>query len=301
MDKIQRKYNMTNRRIKTKNSITKENNWSIIWRNAKFSGHKNEERINKFLKTPENQQELLKRINLPKEKIVSISVGGLHEKNVKSVTQRSTKPKTDLKIICKSEKTINISIKKSLKGQVYLVRAGLFIEIFQSHFSRKPIPENIQRAIKLFWAEADDAVSIIKNYADKNDKKNYKQQKKHNSLNATTLMAYDKELANGLLDWFKSNIYELTKLSFAMGAAKNPSDWAEFVWYKNMLKENEVDEIIEIEKICEKAKKHGKKEICFGDRNGGTTIQLPFGFVQWHQRKMQFHHDYDKITKLLQS
>ena len=242
---------MTNRRIKTKNSIKKENNWSIIWGNAKISGHKNEELIKKFLETKENQKELLKRINLPKEKIDSISVGGLHEANVESVTQRSTKSKTDLKIICKSEKTINISIKKSLKGQVYLVRASLFIEIFQSHF-KKQIPENIQRAIKLFWAEADDAVSIIKKYADKNDQKNYDQQIKHKSLNATTLMNYKKELANNLIKWFKENIYELTKLSFAMGAAKNPSDWAEFVWYKNMLGEHEVDEIIEIEKICEK-------------------------------------------------
>ena len=300
-EKIQMKYNMTNRRIKTKNSITKENNWSIRWRNAKISGHENEERIKKFLKTPKNQQELLNRINLPKEKIDSISVGGLHETNVESIiTGKTTKSKTDLKIICNSGKTINISIKKSLKGQVYLVRAGLFIEIFQSHF-KKQIPENIQRAIKLFWAEANNAVSIIEKHADKNDQKNYDQQIKHKSLNATTLMAYDEELANGLLDWFKSNIYELTKLSFAMGAAKNPSDWAEFVWYKNRLGEHKVDEIIEIKKICKKAKKHIEKEIYFGDKNGGTTIQLPFGFVQWHKSQMQFHHNYEKITKLLKS
>ena len=112
-------------------------------------------------------------------------------------------------------------------------------------------------------------------------------------------MTYDKNLANDLLDWFKSNIYELTKLSFAMGAAKNSSEWSDFVWYKNMLKENKVDNIIPINNICKMAYKHRETEVYFGDKNGGTTIQLPFGFVQWHQSKMQFHHNYKKIINLL--
>ncbi len=290
---------MTNRRIKTKNSITKENNRSKSWGNAKISGHKNEELIKTFLERKKNQQKLLERINLHNEIIDSISVGGLHETNVESIiTGKTTKSKTDLKIICNSGKTINISIKKSLGGQVYLVRAGLFIEIFQTQFN-KQIPENIQRAIRLFWAEDKDAVSIINKYADKNNIKDYNQQLKHKSLNATTLMTYDKKLANDLLDWFKSNIYELTKLSFAMGAAKNSSEWSDFVWYKNMLKENKVDNIIPINNICKMAYKHRETEVYFGDKNGGTTIQLPFGFVQWHQSKMQFHHNYKKIINLL--
>lgn len=280
----------------------KGKNRSEGWKHAKLSGHNNEMLIKQFLEKKEHYStSLLERIGYREECISSVSIGGLHETNVESIiTGKTTKSKTDLKIICNSGKTINISIKKSLGGQVYLVGAGLFIEIFQSHF-KKQIPKNIQQAIKLFWAEAKDAVSIIEKYADKNDKKNYDQQIKHKSLNATTLMAYDEKLANGLLDWFKSNIYELTKLSFAMGAVKNPSDWAEFVWYKNMLGEHEVDEIIEIEKICEKAKKHGKTEVYFGEKNGGTTIQLPFGFVQWHKSQMQFHHNYKKITNLLKS
>ena len=44
----------------------------------------------------------------------------------------------------------------------------------------------------------------------------------------------------------------------------------------------------------------------YGPRNGGSTIQLPFGFVQWHSPRkiipgnIQFHHDYDKIIKALE-
>ena len=39
--------------------------------------------------------------------------------------------------------------------------------------------------------------------------------------------------------------------------------------------------------------------ITYGNNNGGTTIQLPFGFVQWHKGQMQFHHSYEKIRNLL--
>lgn len=39
----------------------------------------------------------------------------------------------------------------------------------------------------------------------------------------------------------------------------------------------------------------------YGYKNGGTTIQLPFGFVQWHQSSMQFHHSFDKIRNILKS
>lgn len=279
--------------------MTEQRNRSDGWKHAKHSGHNNEELIKELLDTDVVYLEnLLKRINYQKIKVYSVSIGGLHETNVSSVNGRTTKSKTDLKIICMDGKTINISIKKSLGGQVYFIRAGLFIEVFQKQFDKK-IPTNVQRAIRLFWAEAEDAIAIIEKYADKTDVKNYEQQIRHNSLNATTLIAYDKSLADDLLDWFKSNIYELTKLSFAMGAVKEPAEWSEFVWYKNLLGENCADNIISIEEICKKANKNAFSEICFGDRNGGTTIQLPFGFVQWHHRQMQFHHDYYKIMNLL--
>ena len=47
------------------------------------------------------------------------------------------------------------------------------------------------------------------------------------------------------------------------------------------------------------------EEIVYGTKNGGSTIQLPFGFVQWHDpgnkgnHNLQFHHKYKKLIKLL--
>lgn len=270
------------------------------WKHAKLSGHTNEAFVKELLDTNiEYREEFLKRIGYGNDSIRSTSIGGLRETNVPGILGKKTKSKTDLKIFCNSGKTITVSIKKSLSGQVYFVRAELFIEVYEKHFGEK-IPANVQRAIKLFWASADDATEIIKKYGDKADTKSYNLQVRHESLNATTLKAYDKKLYDAMLTWFTDHAYKLTKLAFTMGAAKDPKEWSEFVWYINLLGENDTDEIFPIEDICDAAVKVARRETFYGDSNGGTTIQLPFGFVQWHQRQLQFHHSYAKICSLLE-
>lgn len=270
------------------------------WQHAKLSGHKNEDLVKSLLDNdPKYAQSVLYRLDLQGESIRETSIGGLHETNVPSVTgKRKTKSKTDLKIFLESGKEINISIKKSLGGQVYFVRAGIFIETFESQF-KKSIPEPVKRAINLFWAAADDAIPIIAQYADRSNEKNYNLQIRHASLNATTLKAYDESLYNDLLDWFTENSYELTALSFAMGAVRDQEEWSDFVWYINLLEENDVDAIFSIPELCKAAASVAAEETYYSAANGGTTIQLPFGFVQWHQGQLQFHHNYDKINNLL--
>jgi hypothetical protein len=269
------------------------------WKHAKLSGHSNETRVKELLDNDQKYRtEFMKRICHASESINSISIGGLHETDVPGVLGKKTKSKTDLKINLTNGSRINISIKKSSGGQVYFVRAGLFIEVFEKQFN-KSIPLDVQRAIKLFWAAADDAPSIIEQYGDKTEPKFYNLQVRHKSLNATTLKAYDMNLYSSMLQWFKDNIYELAKLSFAMGAAKNPDEWSDYVWYINLLGENDLDEAFFIEDVCHAAIKVANSETYYGTSNGGTTILLPFGFVQWHQSKMQFHHSYEKVCHLL--
>lgn len=270
------------------------------WKYAKLSGHKNEVLVKELLDTNEDfQRHFLNRINRSRELITKTSIGGLHETNVPSVNGNKTKSKTDLKVYLSNNEMVNVSIKKSLGGQVYFIRAGLFISTFEKQFN-KTIPEPVQRAINLFWDAADDAVKIIEQYADKSNKRNYELQIRHRSLNATTLKNYEEELYNELLKWFVENAYEITKLSFSMGAALSREEWSDFVWYINLLEENDVDDMFYIEDICNAVKKVAEKETYFSSANGGTTIQLPFGFVQWHQGQLQFHHNYDKICKIIE-
>lgn len=269
------------------------------WQYAKLSGHKNEDLVKIRLDTDEVfATSLLKRIDRPHSHIVRTTIGGLHETNVPSVNGRKTKSKTDLKVYLDTNEVINISIKKSLGGQVYFVRAGLFIDTFEKQFNVK-IPLDVQRAINLFWAAADDAVDIIKEYGDQVITKNYDQQLRHKSLNATTLKTYNEHLYDVLLQWFTDNAYALAKLSFSMGAVCDSKEWSDFVWYINLLGENNIDDLLCIEDICNTVQKVAKGETYYGSSYGGTTIQLPFGFVQWHQGQLQFHHNYEKLCTLL--
>ena len=182
---------------------------------------------------------------------------------------------------------------------MYFVRAGLFIDTFEKQFNVK-IPLDVQRAISLFWAAADDAVDIIKEYGDQAITKNYDLQLRHKSLNATTLKTYNKHLYDVLLQWFTDNAYELSKLSFSMGAVCDSKEWSDFVWYINLLGENNTDDLFFIEDICNTVHKVAKDETYYGSSYGGTTIQFPLGFVQWHQGQLQFHHSYDKLVKLME-
>ena len=273
------------------------------WQYAKLSGHKNEDKVKNLIDTDRQYaNQLLGQLGNARKTIEHTSVGGIHETKVESIIPNSpkTKSKTDLKIFYTDGSCNNISIKKSLGGQVYFVRAGLFFECFERHFN-KEIPQNIKRAISLFWANAEDAEKIIKKYTDKNNSKNYNLQIQHASLNAETLRNYDVSLYEGMLRWFKDNASELAFLSFASGAVKDSKEWSDHVWYINLLEadKNPVDEIFSIDDICAASKMFADKETYYGNSNGGTTIQLPFGFVQWHQHQMQFHHNYWKIKNML--
>ena len=120
------------------------------WKHAKLSGHKNEALVKIRLDTDADFAEsFLKKIGRASARIVSTSIGGLHEADVPGVNGRKTKSKTDLKVMLDTGETVNVSIKKSLAGQVYFVGARLFIETFEKQFKTQ-IPKEVCRAIALF-------------------------------------------------------------------------------------------------------------------------------------------------------
>lgn len=272
------------------------------WKHAKLSGHKNEDLVKIAIEEDSDfATKLLLSLNASDKTIKKVSIGGLHEKNVENIIPggRKTKSKTDLKIEYTDDTYNNISIKKSTSGQVYYVRSGIFFDCFETHF-KVEIPSDVKKAITLFWSSPTNPESkkIIEIYADKGKKKEYELQVKHNSVNAETLKKYNESLYNSMLQWFKDNAYELAFLSFASGAAKNDSDWSDHVWYINLLKENNVNEVFSIKDICDASKKYAESRTYYGSDNGGTTIQLPFGFIEWHHNQLQFHHKYSCVKAL---
>ena len=95
---------------------------------------------------------------------------------------------------------------------------------------------------------------------------------------------YNEDFYNLLLNWFNDNVSELFDFCFAKGLAKNSEDWAQIVWYKNMVGENQFDTMLYLEDL----KDNIPHNVVYGTRNGGSTIQLPFGFLQWHSQRKSF-------------
>jgi len=269
------------------------------WRHAKNSGHRNEEIVCKLInEDKEIQNRILTAAHRDDRVFIRAHCGGVNEENVPSVFGDTTKSKTDIYVDLDDGGTINISLKKEKGGQVYLISPHRFINGYEKQYDH-PIPEDVQRAMGLFWGFEDDVIEIIARHSTTH--KDYEIRK--HRLVADTLKKYDIELSNTLIDWFANNIGNLFDYCFSKGLAIRGSDWAQLVWYRNEISEDgeDVDTLLNITDLQNLLSNSSE----YGNRTGGSTIQLPFGMVQWHSPTkkipgdMQFHHSYDKIITII--
>lgn len=274
-------------------------NRSSGWQYAKLSGHENESCIEKLFDNKDFCVEFSKRIGI--NNIVSASVGGLFETDVESVLGGKTKSKTDLKLILKDNKFVNISIKKSRGGQVYLIGVERFIDGYEKQYSKK-IPDNIKDLLSLYFYGNPKTEGLLNDpqVVMGESKSLIEYQYKHGRLVWTSLKNMEPHRHDELLQWFKDNIDDIADFCFSKGLAKDSSNWADYVWYVNQLDDEDLDIIFSIKDIKDAVSKNVDK-IEPSKQNGGSTTLLPFGFVQWHQKKMQFHHKLDSLCEILKS
>lgn len=269
------------------------------WKHAKLSGHKNESKVEKLFENKDFCSQFSTRLGIGK--IKSAKVGGLGEKTVECILGGHTKSKTDLVLELEDGTKVNISIKKSAAGQVFLVGVDRFISGYEKQFG-VVIPDDIKDSLKLYFYGHPDIQKHLKNPSitsgQKDELINY--QKRKGRLVWTSLVNLDKDKANRLLKWFKDNASNIAEYCFSRGLAKNSDDWAEYVWYVNNLGEDESDVIFSISDIMEATASHLEMFVS-GPKKGGSTILMPFGFVQWHQKQMQFHHLLKNLRKIVKN
>ena len=271
-----------------------QRNRSQGWQHAKRSGHRNEDALHDLLlQDRDYQSDFLRRLGAEGSRIAQAEVGGIRETDVPSLLPGRTKSKTDLRLLLDSGEEYRISIKKSLSGQVYLIRDTRFLQGMCLQYGI-PIPSEVERAIRLFWGSADDLDQLLPRYATR-----LAYERRKHRLTADSLYGLDPALSGILPVWFSEHAGLIADLCFSRGLAARPEDWASHIWYKNTLGENPVDRLIPISRLCRLAQAAAPERTCYGRAGGGTTIQLPFGFVQWHQGQMQFHHRYKDIAALL--
>jgi hypothetical protein len=177
-------------------------------------------------------------------------------------------------------------LKKSLGGQVHMNKVNRWIEGYESIYGE--IPKNVKKVFFLLFGGYDsiDEILYTNDYIHPNPKVR-RTELRRKTLTIETLEKYDSDSLTEFISWMEENICKIAEIVFKRGWAKNSEDWASILWYKNSLGENFTDQKFEIEKLISK-----------GTKNGGTTIQLPFGHLQYHQGGLQFHHNFEKIYQL---
>lgn len=242
-------------------------NRSEGWSHAKKTGHENESLI-----------------------MIELGIGyTINQNKVESIFGDKTIPKIDI------YGPIKHSLKKSLGGQVHMNKVDRFINGYEKMYDN--IPNNVKEVMFLIFGGSKNINKILdlKELIHPNQKiRNTEIRRK--TLCIETLIKYDKSMYDEFILWMGDNIHNITELVFKKGWAKDEKDWVDILWYKNNIGENDVDEKFFIDEIISKSK--GKQITC-GNKNGGTTIQLPFGHLQYHQGGLQFHHSFSKIKQLL--
>lgn len=269
------------------------------WQHAKLSGHENEAKVLEMFTDPNFCSTFCNRLDIPS--IIKADIGGLHEKNVESILGDTTKSKSDLVLTLENNSIVNISIKKSSAGQVYLISVERFIEGFEHQFNTT-INETVKEMLRLYFNGHPKIKEIIEvsNTKYKLRLNIAKYQTRKQRLVWESLCTYNNHAANELLNWFKENIGKIAEFCFAKGLSAKDEDWADYVWYTNLIGENALDSIYRVEDICV-ASQRNQDKVYIGNTLGGTTIKLPFGFVQWHQGQMQFHHNLAKIANIVEN
>ena len=270
----------------------------------KVSGHKNEEMIAEALnRNAAFRAHFCERIGVNESDFVAATAGGRHAPQVESVIGGKTAEKTDIRILWKGGALTNISLKKDAAGQVYLVTARNFVAVYEAQY-HVTVPDKVRRALALFIGEADDSKAILDATDIAVDGENVRGMayEQNNRLVFDVIRNYDAKMASMLLDWLKMQIASICELCFSAGAVKDRDKWANVLWYKNLVDADGqgLDFLVPINRIASALVRNGENNVVErGPRNAGSTIQLPFGHLQYHLKQLEFYQQLKKIQSLL--
>ena len=281
-------------------------NRSEGWQWAKLSGHWNEEQLVELLQDDDRFGRSIgmrifgRDVGLP----VEVRGGGASADRVDDIFGHRTNGKPDIYVRWKGQDAVNLSVKKSLGGQVFLTSVDRFVAGFEHHFSEK-VPTPVVEMLHLFIGtdgEKCDLVMRGHEYLGPTSRSGELQEIHQHRLLAVTLSRHFGRDWAETLKWVTTNSGKIADMSFSRGYARSQSDFATHVWYfvadEGKVK---VDCLIPIQSIV-RYSAQSKDTVSVGPRNGGSTILFPFGFLQMHspqgENQIQFHHSHAKLAHL---
>jgi hypothetical protein len=282
-------------------------NRSEGWQWAKLSGHWNEENLVELLQEDHQFSRSIgvrifgRDVGLP----VEVRGGGVSADRVDDIFGHRTNGKPDIYLRWQGQREANLSVKKSLGGQVFLTSVDRFADGFEHHFSEE-VPKSVVEMLHLFIgtdAGTCDLVMHGREYLGPKSRGGELQEIHQHRLLAITLSRHFGGNWAETLKWFSKNSGKIADMSFSRGYARSKSDFATHVWYfVAEYDEVKVDCLIPVEKII-RYSDQSNDTVSVGPRNGGSTILFPFGFLQMHSPKgknlIQLHHSHAKLAHLV--
>lgn len=269
----------------------------------KERGHSNERLIATSLETNiAFRVAFFQKIQMSPDRFAGAVAGGKTAQQEEDLWGGHVNGKTDLSILLKEGDPINVSIKMAPSGQVYLVSAARFVAAYETLYGEK-VPPKVVRALKLFTGETPESAEIL-TMIDPDFDRAYRhlEIESHSRLFFSVIQKHDPQMAEELLVWLADHMANVFELCFAAGTVKNRKNWSKYLWYRNLLegKHRDLDYLVEISRVKAVLKKKAAKDwVKPGPVNGGSTLHLPFGMVQYHLGKLEFRHSLKKIRQLL--
>lgn len=267
----------------------------------KKRGHENEDLIVASLNGDrEFRSHFCCRVGRAAEEFVSAEGGGKNAKQEVSVLGGKTPGKTDVSVLWNDGTHTNISVKMNAAGQVYLVTAKNFVAAYEAQYE-VVVPSKVCRALAFFIGEDSESRSILDatNIEIDGRKARKLAYDQNCRLMFDVIKNYDPLMASELLLFLHDKLANVFELSFAAGAVRDRGLWSDVLWYKNLVDDNGLDYLVSIPIVKTAIQRKLKHLVVEPGKHPGSTIQFPFGHLQYHKKQLEFYQKLKKIQQLV--
>lgn len=268
------------------------------WKHAKKTGHRRETDLVNELRNNSAFASLIgsKVFGRSVGPLIDAHAGGATAGFIPDVFGGSINGKVDLTARWTDAEEVRFSVKKSAGGQVFLTSVDRFVRGIELSYGVR-IEPGPKKMLELFIGENRIEVDrvLASDRAGPPDAAGIRRQERHQGrLVAATLQRIYPSDWKDLMDWMATHAGIVADICFGRGYARDDKHQATHVWYSLREARSPVDAVASVRQVARMSQANAA-EIKPGRKNGGSTVLMPFGFLQMHSPKeknqIQFHHN----------
>ncbi len=249
---------------------------------------------------------ICKQIGKNPDMFVKAIAGNAIPSRIPGLTGEEVTTKTNLVIKWNDGSYTNFRVKISSPGQIHLGLAEKFISGFEAQF-KTAIPAKVKNALLLFIGRHPNQKKILDSvdveFVGTKIRESV-ERKYNNRLTLASMYGYDDQMPVELLKWFRENAANLFLFCFSIGEAKNRSFAPEYLLFHDTDEVDSAYRIYHINSLFNKINSISKNMppdwVDTGDKEKiGSTINLPFGNLQYHLWELQFRHIEKSIARIV--